>query len=234
MDPFQLIADFWWLGIPVALVMGILLAANPLALPMLGTAVGLGASGALGTRGGALRMTGAFGAGMVAIYALVGFLFGTIGSTIEEFLRSYAGIGYLILGLALSGLALFLLVKPNAFCAACAMPVMKNTTMLGAFVAGIPAGFVNCPACAGVVLGVAASSAELGNPLYSGSVMLALGVGHAGMLVGITHLITKGWAPSQRTLRILQRVLAMLILALAGYFFYLASVQGLRPGFRLV
>lgn len=234
MDAFQLIANFWWLGIPVAFIMGVLLAANPLALPMLGTAVGLGASGALGTRGGALRLTGAFGAGMVAIYGLVGFLFGAIGSTIEEFLRSYAGIGYLILGLALSGLALLLLVKPNAFCAACAMPVRKNTTMLGAFVAGIPAGFVNCPACAGVVLGVAASAAELGNAFYSGTVMLALGVGHAGMLVGITHLITSGWAPNQRTLRILQRVLALLILALAGYFFYLASVQGLRPGFRLV
>lgn len=234
MDPFQLIADFWWLGIPVALIMGVLLAANPLALPMLGTAVGLGASGALGTSRGALKMTGAFGAGMVVVYALVGYLFGIIGSEIEEFLRSYAGIGYLILGLALSGLALFLLVKPNAFCSACAMPTKKNTTMLGAFLAGIPAGFVNCPACAGVVLGVAASAAELGNPLYGGTVMLALGVGHAGMLVGITHLITKGWEPRQRTLRILQRVLALLILALAAYFFYLASVHGLRPGPRLV
>lgn len=234
MDPFGLIENTWWLGIPVALVLGVLLGANPAALPIVGTAVGLGSAGALAARGGAIKVAAAFGMGMVVVYTAVGVVASRIDDLTESVLRPYAGIGYLVLGVLIAGFALFLLLRPSSFCSACALPARKNATMLGAFFAGIPAGLVNCPACSGVVIGVAASAATFGNAIYSTVVMLALGIGHAGVLVALVWFLTKGWSPPEHKLRIAQRVAAVFLLAVAGYFFYLSSLQGLRPGFRLV
>ena len=234
MDPFSLIESTWWLGIPVALVMGALLGANPAALPMVGTAIGLGSAGALAARGGEIKLAASFGAGMVVVYTAVGVVAERVDDLTESILRPYSGIGYLILGILISGFALFLLLRPSAFCAACAMPTRRNSTMAGAFLAGIPAGVVNCPACAGIVIGVAASAAALGNTVYSSLVMLALGVGHAGVLVALVWFLTKGWTPSRRALRISQRIASFFLLAIAAYYFYLSSIQGIRPGFRLV
>jgi cytochrome c biogenesis protein CcdA len=234
MDPFSLIESTWWLGVPVALVMGALLGANPAALPMLGTAIGFGSAGALAARGGAIKVAAGFGAGMVVVYTAVGVVAERVDDLTESILRPYSGIGYLILGILISAFALFLLFRPSAFCSACAMPAKRNATVLGAFIAGIPAGLVNCPACAGVVIGVAASAAAFGNAVYSSVVMLALGFGHAGMLVALVWFFTKGWNLSPRALRISQKMAAFFLLAIAAYFFYLSSIQGLRPGFRLV
>lgn len=234
MNPFGWIESTWWLGIPTALLLGALLGANPAALPILGTAAGLGSAGALAARGGAIKVAAAFGAGMVVVYTAVGVVAARIDDLTESVLRPYAGIGYLVLGVLVASLALFLLLRPSSFCSACALPARKNVTMLGAFLAGVPAGLVNCPACSGVVLGVAASAASFGNAIYSTAVMLALGVGHAGVLVGFVWFLTKGWSLPEYKLRIAQRVTAVFLLGVAAYFFYLSSIQGLRPGFRLV
>lgn len=234
MDPFSLIESTWWLGIPLALLMGGLLSANPAALPILGTFIGFGSAGALAARDGAVKVAAAFGAGMVLVYTGVGVVAGRIDELTESILRPYAGIGYLILGTLISAFALFLLVRPSAFCAACAMPTRRSVTALGAFLAGIPAGLVNCPACAGVVIGVAASAAAFGNTIYSALVMLAFGIGHAGLLVGLVWFITKGWSLSPRVLRVSQRLTSFFLLGIAAYLFYLATIQGIRPGFRLV
>lgn len=96
-DPFALISDVAWLGIPAAFVLGVLLTANPLALPMLGTAVGLGSAGALGGGLGGTRIVAAFGAGMVAVYTLVGLAASRVDELTERVLRPYAGMGYLLL-----------------------------------------------------------------------------------------------------------------------------------------
>jgi len=135
MDPFSLIESTWWLGIPVALVMGALLGANPAALPIVGTAIGLGSAGALAARGGAIKVAAAFGAGMVVVYTAVGVVAERVDELTESILRPYSGIGYLILGIVISGFALFLLLRPSAFCASCAMPTRRNATMAGAFLA---------------------------------------------------------------------------------------------------
>ena len=95
MDPFSLIESTWWLGIPVALVMGALLGANPAALPMVGTAIGLGSAGALAARGGAIKVAAAFGAGMVVVYTAVGVVAERVDDLTESILRPYSGIGYL-------------------------------------------------------------------------------------------------------------------------------------------
>lgn len=224
-----LIEQVWWLGIPTALVLGVLLGMNPLALPILGTAVALGASGEVGAKGAGVRVTAAFGAGMVIVYTLVGLAAGSVDEVTERILRPYSGIGYVVVGVVLLGLGLFLLVRPRVFCTACALPARRNPSLLGAFVAGIPGGFVNCPACAGIILGVAASSARLGSPLYSGAVLMALGVGHAAVLTGLVWLITNRGRPSPRTLAVFQRLAALLLLGIAAWFFHLAGVEGLAP-----
>lgn len=234
MDAFGILEQTWWLGIPTALIIGILLGLNPLALPILGTAVALGSTGEVGAKGAGVRVTAAFGAGMVVVYTLVGLFAGRVDAVTDGILRPYAGIGYLVLAAVLFALGVFLLVRPASFCAACALPVKRNPTVLGAFLAGIPGGFVNCPACAGIVLGVASSSATLGSPVYSGAVMLALGVGHAAVLTGLVWLITNGRSPSPQLLRVLRRGAGVLLVGMAVYFVWLAQLQGLRPGPRLV
>lgn len=234
MDAFGILEQVWWLGVPTALVIGIMLGLNPLALPILGTAVALGSTGEVGAKGAGVRVTAAFGAGMVVVYTLVGLFAGRVDAVTDGILRPYAGIGYAVLGLILLALGAFVLTRPTSFCSACALPLRRNPTVFGAFLAGIPGGFVNCPACAGIVLGVASSSATLGNPLYSGAVMLALGAGHAAVLTGLVWLITSKRSPSPRLLRMLRRGVGVLLVGMAVYFFWLAHLQGLRPGPRLV
>lgn len=234
MDPFSLIASVWWLGLPAALIMGAMLTVNPAAWPVLGTALGMSASGELGAPRGGLKLVSAFGAGIVVVYTSVGIFAGAIDTVTERFLRPYAGIGYLILGGALVAIAAFLLLLPASFCAACARSAPRSATVAGAFLAGLPAGFVNCPACAGIILGVAASAAELGSGLYSTAVMAFLGLGHATVLVGASYFITKGWSPPTRWVATARRISAAVLLVLASYFFYLAWTQGIVPGARLI
>lgn len=59
MDPFGLIEQVWWPGIPVALLMRVLVGASPAALPILSTAIGVGASGELVTKGAGVRQAAA-------------------------------------------------------------------------------------------------------------------------------------------------------------------------------
>lgn len=219
----------WWLGIPTALFAGALLAINPLALPMLGTAFALATTGEAGAKGAGVRMTAAFGAGMVVVYTAVGFAAGQVDKVTTKFLRPYSGIGYVVLGIVLIGIGGFLLARQKTFCSACALPTRRNPTLLGAFLAGIPGGFVNCPACAGIVLGIAAASATVGNPAYSAAVMFGLGAGHAVMLTALMW-----WAVGKRTIstsfiRFLRPFSAVLLLGVGLYFLWLAKINGLDP-----
>lgn len=178
-------------------------------------------------------MVAAFGAGLIVVYTIVGVAAGQIDRVIEGILRPYAGLGYLIIGIVLVGLAGWLLLRPAGFCSVSARPAAKSPTVLGAFALGVPGGFVNCPACAAIVTGVAASAAKLGNPVYSGAIMFSLGVGHVAVLIAATWFLTQHWPPSARWLRWFQSAAAVLLLIVAGYFFYLAWIGGLDTGPRL-
>ncbi|MGH2759291.1 MAG: cytochrome c biogenesis protein CcdA, partial [Actinomycetota bacterium] len=220
--------DVWWLGIPTGLFAGVLLALNPLALPMLGTVFALGSTGELGAKGAGVRMTAAFGAGMVVVYTGVGVVAGQVDVVTNTFLRPYSGIGYLVLGVVLVAIAAFVLTRPSAFCAACELPARRSPTHIGAFFAGIPAGLVNCPACAGIVLGIAASAATFGNPFYSAAVMFALGLGHAAMLTALMWWLV-GKRALDRVARFLRPAGAVMLAGIAVYFFWLAKINGLDP-----
>lgn len=224
----QLIGEMWWLGIPTGFFAGLLLAVNPVALPMLGTAFALGSAGELGARGAGVRMAAAYGAGMAVVYTGVGLVASRVDEITNTFLRPYSGIGYVVLGGALVLLAAYLLARPSRFCTSCALPAKRSPTMVGAFVAGIPGGFVNCPACAGIILGIAAAAATFGNAVYSAAVMAAMGIGHAAMLTALVWWLV-GKRDLIRAARVLRPVGAILLLAIAGYFFWLAKVNGLDP-----
>lgn len=224
----QLIAETWWLGIPTGFFAGLLLAINPVALPMLGTVFALGSTGELGAKGAGVRMAAAYGGGMAVVYTAVGVVAARVDEVTNTFLRPYSGIAYVVLGAALVAVAAYVLTRPSQFCTSCALPAKRNPTVLGAFIAGIPGGFVNCPACAGIILGIAAAAATLGNPLYSAAVMAAMGIGHAAMLTVIMWWLV-GKRELIRAATVLRPVGAVLLLAIAVYFFWLAKVNGLDP-----
>lgn len=233
MDLLGVIEQSWWLGIPAAVLIGVFLGISPFSLPITTTAVGLGSAGAVGARGTGVKVVAAFGAGMIVVYTVVGLAASRLDQVIEGIMRPYAGIGYIVLGVLILALGLWQLIKPGGFCASCTLPSPKNPTVLGAFIAGVPGGFVNCPACAAIVTGVAGSAATQGSPLYSGAIMLALGVGHVGVLVIATWLLTRRWVLPVHRLKMLQRISGLALVMVAAYFFYQGSAQGLVPGPRL-
>lgn len=63
--------------------------------------------------------------------------------------------------------------------------------------------------------------------------MAALGIGHAGALVGRTWLVTMRLKPSARSLRVLEWAAGGMLVALASYFFWLGLGWGVKPGPRL-
>lgn len=231
MNPLSLIETVWWLGIPAAVLMGVVLGANPAALPLLGTALGLGAAGAAPQRRLSLWLAGAFGAGLVVVYGLVGLVAGSVGDVVADLLAPGSGIAYTILAAGVGGVGLVQLLRPATVCTACEKPGGRRASLLGAFGLGVPAGLVNCPACAGVITGVAASSAALGNVPYSVAVMTALGVGHAAALVAMTWLLVTNWSwpPSPRVLDRTRRISGIVLLAVAGFFLWRAALVGIAP-----
>ncbi len=180
-----------------------------------------------------MKLVAAFGAGMILVYTAVGLAAAQIDTVIDVYLRPYAGIGYLLVATLLLGMAGWLLLRPAAFCSACAKPLGTSPSALGAFFAGIPGGLVNCPACAAIVTGFAASAAQLGRPLYSGAVMFALGAGHIAVLIIGTWFLTRRWTPSARWQLFAQRSAAALLGLIAAYFLYLSFLNGLDTGPRL-
>lgn len=235
LDPFSIISATWWLGPLVAFLMGLILSLNPAAWPVLGAAVGVGASGELAGARKGVKLGAAFSAGLLISYIFVGVFAASVSKVTAGFLRPYAGIGYLVLGTALLAMGAWLLFKPDSFCTACTSGSKRRFATLGAaFAAGVPAGFVNCPACSGVVLGIATSSAELGSGLYSTAVMTSLGLGHGAALVAATYFVTKGWRPQGRWGSWAKAAAGISLMAMAAYFLFLVSIEGLAPRPKLV
>lgn len=211
------------------MLIGVVLGASPLAWPLLGTAVGLGAGQSTGHTRTTVRTVVAFGAGITAVYTALGALAGSIDDVLTGVLAPVSGVGYLGLAAVMVLLAVVILRRDAAACSTGA----TRARLLGAFAAGIPAGVVNCPACAGVITGVAASSAVLGRPAYSMAVMAALGIGHTASLVFVSWLSVDAWTPPPRMLRALQVGGAVLLLLAAIWFVRQAALGGIAVGPRL-
>jgi cytochrome c biogenesis protein CcdA len=252
-EPFSLIEELWWAGIPAAVVVGILLGASPLAWPLLATATGLRAGGVAGRTSTTTAATTsaiaspttsattsagvgghrdrvlvlALGAGVTTVYASLGLLTGQLERVIRDLMGAWSGVGYVLLAViaAVGGLAL--LVRPTT---ACRVLRTRELGGPGAFVLGIPLGIVNCPACAGVITGVAVAAATRGSVAYSVAIMVALGVGHTLALLLVSQLAVGAARPLVRRAETVQRLGGGLLLASAGFFLVQVALRGTSVG----
>jgi cytochrome c biogenesis protein CcdA len=232
-EPFSLIEQWWWAGIPAAVLVGILLGASPLAWPLLATATGLRAGGDAGRASGEVAgprssvLVLALGAGVTTVYASLGLVTGQLERVIRDLMGAWSGVGYVLLAVAAAAGGLALLVRPVTSCR-----VLRTRELggPGAFALGIPLGIVNCPACAGVITGVAVAAATLGSVVYSVLVMVALGVGHTLALLLVSQLAVGAARPLVRRTETVQRLGGGLLLASAAFFLLQVALRGTSVG----
>jgi cytochrome c biogenesis protein CcdA len=223
MHPFALIEQFWWAGLPAAVVVGVLLGASPLAWPILATAVGVRAGASDRHDARPLPTLLALGAGITVVYASLGLLTGQLDRVIREVLGAWAGHGYLALAALAAVGGLLLIVRPAATCRVLARPPSGAPA---AFLLGVPLGIVNCPACAGVITGAAVSAGALGSTTYSVAVMTALGVGHTLTLLLVSRLSLNAVGAMARSTTGIQRVGGGLLLLSALFFLFQGTLIG--------
>jgi cytochrome c biogenesis protein CcdA len=223
MHPFALIEQFWWAGIPAAVLVGVVLGSSPLAWPILATAIGVRAGASEKHDARPLPTLLALGAGITVVYAALGLLTGQLDRIIREVLGAWAGIGYLTLaGLATAG-GLLMLIRPAATCRVLSRPPSGAPA---AFLVGVPLGIVNCPACAGVITGAAVSAGALGSTTYSVAIMTALGVGHTLTLLLVSRLSLNALGAMARSATTIQRVGGVLLLLSAAFFLFQGTTLG--------
>lgn len=223
MHPFSLIEQFWWAGPPAALLVGVVLGASPLAWPILATSLGVRA----GTSDASARRVPwpvvALGGGITVVYASLGLFTGQLERVISEVLGAWSGVGYVALAVVAGGGGALLVLRPNATCRVLTRPASGTPAALAL---GIPLGIVNCPACAGIITGVAVSAGMVGSTLYSVLVMVALGVGHTLTLVIISGLSLNVAREGLRSTTGIQRLGGLLLLVGAAFFLFQASLHG--------
>jgi cytochrome c biogenesis protein CcdA len=225
-EPFSLIEDLWWAGVPAAVVLGILLGASPLAWPLLATATGVRA-GADGSERRSWTTVVALGAGVTVVYASLGLLTGQLERVIRDVMGAWSGVGYVLLAAVAAAGGLALLLRPVVSCRVLATREVGGPA---AFALGIPLGIVNCPACAGVITGVAVAAATRGSVPYSVAVMVALGVGHTLALLGVSQLALGAARPLARKAGTIQRVGGALLLGSAVFFLAQVAMRGTEVG----
>lgn len=228
MHPYTLIEQLWWLGPIAAIAVGVLLGASPLAWPILATAIGVRAGGRERRRGDRAGGTATWpivglGGGITLVYATVGLLSGELERFVREVLGAWSGVGYVVLAVGAAAGGALLLARPAASCRVLTRPPTGAPT---AFLLGVPLGIVNCPACAGVITGVAVSATALGSTTYSVVVMAALGVGHTLTLLLVSRLSLNALGELVRSPTAFQRIGGGLLLLSAAFFAWQALAVG--------
>lgn len=219
MDLLGTIEQTWWLGLPVAVLVGVLLGASPLAWPVLAAAVGARAGTSADVRGRSGRTSVlALGSGITVVYASLGFVTGSLDEVLREGFGAWSGVGYIVLAVLCIGTGLLLLARPAILCHDLTARVRAERGPVGAFLLGLPLGVVNCPACAGVITGVALAAGATGSVAYAVAAMTALGLGHTLALWLASSLLLKPVRVAATRPATVQRAGAVL-LVLAGLFY---------------
>lgn len=225
LHPFSVIEQLWWAGPAAAVVVGIVLGASPLAWPLLATAAGV-RSGATADVRDAATSRGVIltiGAGLTAVYASLGLLVDQLEAVIRDQLGAVAGVGYALLAVVAAGAGVALLRRPTATCRRLVSPTLARG---GAFGLGALLGLVNCPACAGIITGVAVSAGIGGGTWYRVGVMAALGVGHTVTLLVASQLSLAITRDLTRSTTAAARIGGALLLVSAGYFVFQLTARG--------
>jgi hypothetical protein len=89
---------------------------------------------------------------------------------ISEVFGAWAGVGYLVLAVATAVGGALLVLRPGVTCRALSRPLPGGPA---SFLVGAALGSVNCPACTGIITGVAVSASAIGSTTYSVVVMAA-------------------------------------------------------------
>jgi cytochrome c biogenesis protein CcdA len=221
--PFSVIEQWWWAGPIAAVVVGVVLGASPLAWPILATALGVRAGTTEHGSGRSTRLLLTLGAGITTVYAALGLLTGQLERVISEVLGAWSGVGYVVLAVAAGAGGVLLLWRPTATCRTLSHPPRGTPA---SFLVGVALGVVNCPACAGIITGVAVSAAAIGNTAYSVLVMVALGVGHTVTLLLVSRLSLNVVREAARSVTAIQRTGGALLLLSAGFFVFQAAAGG--------
>lgn len=225
LHPFVVIEQLWWAGPVAAMAVGVVLGASPLAWPLLAVAAGArsGATPDVRDAASSRGVVLSIGAGVTLVYASLGFLVDRLEAVLRDQLGAVAGIGYALLTVLAAVAGIALLRRPTAACRRLVTPTVGRGGALGL---GALLGLVNCPACAGIITGVAVSAGIGGGTLYRVGVMAALGVGHTVTLLVASRLSLAITRDLTRTTTAAARVGGTLLLLSAGYFAFQLAARG--------
>lgn len=226
MNPLLLLEEVPVLAPVVGVLVGVVLAVSPLAWPM---AVATVATGVASSDDGRVpwRPVVAVGAGITMVYVVLGLAVGAIDALVRDVLGATAGVVLAVLAaLAVIG-GLVLVVRPLTACRTRRLRPRGSSGAAVAFGALLTA--VTCPACAGIVTGVAVSAAAGWGAASAGLAMLGLGVGHTLALVLLARLVHP-FTVSTRHLHTAQRVAGIALVAVGLFFAWQATSTGLTVG----
>lgn len=209
-------------GLLFGFLVGIVLGLSPVSLPTVPVVIATLAPGRLDDEGSRRLRTAvetfptvlAFVLGMDGVVAVAGYLF--VEVTIAVTRASL--VLHVLAAIVLTVLGLRLLTRRASLCDL-ARPLPPRPVK--AFLFGIGFAVGGCPACGPVAVGVGASAALAGGPLFALLVIYAFVLGRAFVLVGSAliggRILPTGQAVPWRRLDV---VVGGLFLAAAGYYLY--------------
>jgi cytochrome c biogenesis protein CcdA len=223
MNPFLLLEQVPALSPVIGVLAGVALAASPLAWPM---AIATLATGVATTDDGGVpwRPVVAVGVGITAVYVVLGAAVGMIDVLVRDVLGATAGIVLAVLAALAVAAGTLLVVRPMTACRTWRR--RPGGASMGAVALGAMLSAVTCPACAGVVTGVAVSAAAGWGTVSAVLAMLGLGVGHTLallLLARLTHAATDGG----RHVHTAQRVAGGVLVVVGLFFAWQATGMGL-------
>lgn len=214
-----------WLGLPLALAIGLLLGASPFSWPVMAVATGTHAvtDTSRGRRPSPAVL--GLGAAVVVVYAALGLVADRLDAVVRGGIGSWTGPLYAGLAVATIAAGALLLARPALLCRA-PRGRRPGTTHLGGFLVGVPLALANCPACAGIITGVALAASQTGSTAYAVAAMGALGLGHAAALAVGSTLLVRPVRDLTRVATAVQRVGAVVLLGVGAWY----AVQAWRYG----
>lgn len=167
------------------------------------------------------RLSLAFVAGIVTVDVVIGALLGISGTAVLRFLGGRLPLWYLVATTVLGLLALINLRLLR-------LPRLPNLVPSGtrgggtggAFILGVPFGFLTCPACTPLLLPVALAAVTAGNPVYGAALMGSFAVGRGLPLIAIGTSMTKidALRHLDHFVPWVEKVVGLLLLLGAAYF----------------
>lgn len=223
MDLFALAERGWWLTLPVAVLVGVVLGASPLGWPAAVTGLSVATASDRDARP-AWPTLGAIGVGITAVYAVLGLFVGGLDELLRSGFGAWGGPLYAGLALAAAVAGVVLIRRPAVVChARLQRPRIGRASdvALGALLSA-----VSCPACAGIITGVALAGAAAGGVAVATVAMIGLGVGQTLTLLVLGRVV-RSWRGLTSSALVLQRAAGATLVLTGAWFAWQAWASGL-------